>query len=399
MHWKMQALTAKRTEITQTIEGSLEDVKTRAVIYGLEILNIKPDYGALFHSIFQSRKLSSSVLAVFFGDFADMQKCGLSVNEAINTLNETTSNTLLKEALRKISNFINDGRSLEESFENTKIFPKIVCVSLSAAEKTGNIPQLLDLLAQYYKFKNENKKKITKSFVYPGVVFCMLTGLSIFISVTLVPQLRSFLPPSTQKSLSAAILIGYAGFIKKYWWAVIVFLAAGVFFIKYFWDTHREKLMETVFRIPLLGNLMKNMELSHIFLNLYVYQKSGVNIIETITNIRQANKTYITDKLILIRERIFKGASLGDAFKQDKFFPPFVYQNLTKGQVSGYLPQYFERIYKYYDMQTKESIAAMIAMVEPTLLMMAALFLLMIVCAFILPIYTNTNQMGAGVFK
>jgi len=399
MYWKMEALTAKRTEITQIIEGSLEDVKTQAAVYGLEILNISPDYMALLNSIFQSRKLSSSVLAVFFNDFADFQRCGLSVNEAINTLNETTSNMVLKEALRKINNFINDGRSLEESFENTKIFPKIVSATLSAAEKSGNIPELLDVLAQYYKFKSENKKKIAKSLVYPWVVFCMLTGLSIFISITLVPQLRSFLPLSASHSLSATILIGYADFIKEYWWAVILFLVGAMFFIKYLWDNNREKLMETVFSIPMVGNLIKNIELSHIFLNLYVYQKSGVNIIQTITNIHQANKTYITDKLILIRDRIFKGASLGDAFKQDKFFPPFVCQNLTKGQVSGYLPQYFERIYKYYDIQTKESIGAMIAMVEPSLLIMAALFLLTIVCTFILPVYTNMNQMGAGVFK
>src|SRR5208282_5364456 len=145
--------------------------------------------------------------------------------------------------------------------------------------------------------------------------------------------------------------------------------------------------------------LIKNIELSNIFLNLYVYQKSGVDIIQSITNIHQANKTYITDKLILIRDRIFKGASLGDAFRQDRFFPPFVCQNLTKGQVSGYLPQYFERIYKFYDIKTKDSIGAMIAMVEPTLLIMAALFLLTIVCTFILPVYTNMNQMGPGAFK
>ena len=128
-------------------------LRTRRLSTVWKFLNISPDYTALIKSIFQSHKLSSSVLAVFFNDFADMQRCGLSVNEAINTLNETTSNMVLKEALRKISNFINDGRSLEESFENTKIFPKIVSVSLSAAEKTGNIPELLDLLAQYYKFK------------------------------------------------------------------------------------------------------------------------------------------------------------------------------------------------------------------------------------------------------
>jgi type IV pilus assembly protein PilC len=399
MYWKMEALTAKRTEIIQTIEGNLEDVKTQAAVYGLEILDIKPDYRAFVKSIFENRKLSSSLMAVFFNDFADMQKCGLSVNEAINTLYETTSNTVLKEALRKISNFINDGRSLEESFDNTRIFPKIVSVSLSAAEKTGNIPELLNVLAQYYKFKYENNKKITKSLIYPGVVFCMLSGLSVFISINLVPQLKTFLPPSADKSLSATILIGYADFIKNYWWAVILFLVWLILGIKYLWDHNREKLMEALFSIPLLGDLIKNIELANVFLNLYVYQKSGVNIIETITNIHQANRTYITEKLILIRDRIFKGASLGEAFKQDRFFPAFIYQNLTKGQVSGYLPQYLERIYKFYDIKTKDSIEAMIAMVEPSLLVMSALFLLMIVCTFILPIYTNMNQIGTGVFK
>jgi len=66
-----------------------------------------------------------------------MQKCGLSVNEAINTLNETTSNTVLKEALRRISNLLMTGVLWKKLFENTKIFPKIVSATLSAAEKTG----------------------------------------------------------------------------------------------------------------------------------------------------------------------------------------------------------------------------------------------------------------------
>jgi len=399
MYWKIEALTAKRSEITQTFEGSLEDVKNQALVYDLEILSISPDYTAFVKSIFHNRKLSSSMLSVFFKDFADMQKCGLSINETISTLNETTSNTILKEALKKIGNFINDGRSLEESFENTKIFPKIVCVSLSAAEKTGNIPELLDLLAQYYKLKNENHKKITRSLIYPGIIFCLLTGLSVFMSLKLVPLLKAFLPPGSRKSLSAAILMGYAGFIREYWWAVLISMAAVVWVIKYFVDNHREKFMVAVFNIPLLGNLIKNIELSQLFMNLYVYQKSGINIIQTITNIHQANNTYITEKLILIRDKIFKGSSLSDAFKQDPFFPPFVSQNLSKGQVSGYLAQYLERIYRYFDIKTKESIEAAIAMIEPSLLVMAALFLLMILCTFILPIYSSMGQMSEGVFK
>jgi len=399
MYWKIEALTAKRSEITQTIEGSMDDVKNQAALYNLEILSIKPDYLALIKSFFESRRLSSSVLAEFFNDFADMQKSGLTMHETINSLYETTSNDVLKEALRKISNFINDGRTLEESFQNTRIFPKIVCVTLSAAERTGNIPELLDMLAQFYRYKNENRKKITKSMIYPGVVFCLLSGLSVWISLTLVPQMKSFLPPSASQNLSAIILIGYADFIKQYWWVVILSIAGIVWLIKYLWDNSRDSLMKQIFDIPLLGNLMRNMEFSNIFLNLYVYQRSGVNIIETIRNIHQTSKTYITDKLVLIGDRIFKGASLGDAFKQDKFFPAFICQNLTKGQISGNLPQCFERIYKYYDIKTKESLAAMIALIEPALLALTASFLLMIVCAFILPIYTNVGQISSGQFK
>jgi len=399
MFWKIEALTAKRCEITRNMEGSLEDVHNQAVLYGLEILRITPDYTALIKSVFQNRKLPSWALSVFFKDFADMQRCGLSVNEAVNTLNETTSNKVLKEALHKIGDHIKDGHSLEESFEHTGIFPKIVCVSLSAAERTGNIPELLELLAQYYKYKNENRNKMVRSLIYPAVIFLLLTGLSIFIALKLVPLLKALTPSASRNSLSAGLLMGYAGFIKESWWIVLAGFMGAALAVKYFRENHREKLMEIIFGIPLLGGLIKNIELSYVFLNLYVYLKSGVNIIQTITFVHQSHRTYITEKLILIREKLFQGVSLGEAFKEDPFFPPFVSQNLSKGQISGFLPQYLERIYRYYDIKTKESIGTMIAMVEPSLLIMAAFFLLVILCTFILPVYTTMNQMGEGVFK
>ena len=102
MYWRIEALTAKRTAITQTHEGDIEDIKTQAIVDGVEILSIGPDYGALAKSILHNNKLSLSALATFFKDFADMQRCGLSVNEAIGTLNEQSSNPVLKEALKKI---------------------------------------------------------------------------------------------------------------------------------------------------------------------------------------------------------------------------------------------------------------------------------------------------------
>jgi len=399
MYWKIEALTAKRTEVSQTFEGSLEDVRNQAMVYGLEILNIYPDWMAFIRSIYQNRKLSSESLCVFFNDFENMQRCGLSINESVRILIETTSNSLLKQALVKVINYLQDGHSLEESFENTRIFPKIVCVSLNAAEKTGNIPEILALLGEYYKFKHENNKKIINSSIYPAVIFCMLIGLSIFISLKLVPQLKAFLPEQSCNSLSARLIIDYAYFIKDYWWLSILLPTALIILVKYYWNNHKENLMRFFFNIPLWGNLLKNLELSQVFMNLYIYQKSGVNIIETIDNIYESNKTYITQKLVVIRDEIFKGASLSEAFKKDPFFPSLIHQNLLKSQASGTLPEYLRMIHNYYNIKTKESIERVINAIGPSLLMVTSVFLIMIACAFILPIYSNMSQLGDSVFK
>lgn len=396
MYWKVEALTAKRTPITQIMDGGLEDIKNQAELYGLEILSVRPDYGALLRNLFCHRRLSAAVLAVFFSDFADMQRCGLSVHESMNTLQETTTHTALKNALKKIRNLISDGYSLQEAFEAAKIFPKMVPMTLSAAERTGRIPELLDALAQHFKLTNDNQKKIVGAMVYPLVIFCLLSGLSVFISISLAPELKTFFPTCAHPNLAAEVLIGYADFIKRYWWGIFLGLGGAMVPMKYLWDNYREKFMETVLEIPVTGAFMKNMELAHIFGRMYVYQKSGINIIETIDNMYQASPCYVTAKLLLVRDRLFKGLSLSESFRQDPFFPPFVYQNLTKGEQSGYAPQYFERIARYYDIKTREALAAMTAMVEPLFMVIAAGFLLMIVSAFILPIYASMSKMGIG---
>ena len=396
MYWKLEALTAKKRFITKVIEGTYDEVLADAALYEFKILRVTPDYFSVLKNLFQSRKLSSAILAVFFHDFADMLGSGMSMHESLTNLGETTSNRFLKDALKKQINYLNDGKSLQEAFEYTKIFPKIVIATISAAEETGSIVELLEILSTYYTFRDENNKKIIEALIYPAVVFLLLTGLSIFISVKIVPQLRLLFHSD---NLSTTILINYADFIKNYWWLVILALVGLCFIIKYLWEKKREALMDKVFAIPVFGNLMKCLELANVFLNLYVYQKSGINIVKTLTNVYEARPTYVTEKLVAIRDHIVNGGSIAEAFRKDGFWPLFISQNMTKGQVSGEVPRYLEIIYRFYDKKSKEAIKAMLAIIGPALLFLTAGFLLMIAYAFFYPIYSGMNHMGPGGFK
>ena len=82
----------------------------------------------------------------------------------------------------------------------------------------------------------------------------------------------------------------------------------------------------------------------------------------------------------------------------DDFFPSFIWQNLAKGQKSGNLVKYLEEIYHFYDQKSKDSINALVGLINPVLLSLAFAFLGFIVCNFFLPIYQGMAGMG-GVFR
>ena len=52
MFWKIEALTIKGSDFSQTFEGSLEEVKLQLAHYDLEVISINPDYKACINSLF-----------------------------------------------------------------------------------------------------------------------------------------------------------------------------------------------------------------------------------------------------------------------------------------------------------------------------------------------------------
>ena len=398
MYWKMEALTKTGRVIIKTVEGSLTEIKNEAVFDELDILSLNPDYLMYFQSIYFKHQLSSLALATFFVDFARTQASGLSISETIDSLQEACSNTVLKEGLKIINNSVNDGRSLKEAFENSKCFPRIVPIALSTAEKSGCIPEVARILGDYFKFNNDSKKRIVGSLIYPAAVFCALTVASIIISTNLVPQLGKILPVSATNNIQTKLFLSYAMFMKNYWWLAIFILVFLIAVINYFWAEHRQRFAKFIYSLPFIGQTLKDIEFSRLFLNLYVYQKSGIPIIETITNIYKEDKSYVNERLLIIGNKIVKGSSIGDAFKSDNFFPAFIWHNLSKGQKTGDLVKYLQETSNFYDQKSKDSINTLVSLINPILLSLAIVFLGFIVCNFFLPIYQNMVNIG-GIFK
>jgi len=385
--------------VNQTLKGARQEVLDQVRFNGFDLISIHPDYKKCFENVLLNGKLSGNVLSSFFKDFSRGLKSGLSAQEAIDSLNEQTTDPLLKETLRKLSISIIDGHSFKDAFEHTKVFPLIVLISLDAAERSGNLTEVTFILSEYFKFMNDNKIRIIKSLIYPACVFIALTVASIVISIELVPPLNSILPAQQTDNLSGKFIIGYAAFMRSYWWiALMGLIVAGLALIK-MWEYKKDRLMKYVLKLPLIGDLIKEMEFTVLFLNLYVYQKSGVNIISSMTNIYSNHPNYVTGRLIDIKNKVNQGYSLGDALKSDGFFPSLIAMNIKKGEMTGNLTQYFYEIYQYYDQRSRDSIESLITFINPALLTIAVAYLGLIISCFILPLYSSMSGSGSGFNK
>ena len=59
---------------------------------------------------------------------------------------------------------------------------------VKTAEMTGQLPETLDDMAEYYGSIQKTKKQIVNAMIYPTIVFVFAIGVIVFIMLYVVPQ-------------------------------------------------------------------------------------------------------------------------------------------------------------------------------------------------------------------
>jgi len=397
MIWKYTAITkGLGNKLVGVCSGSRGDAVQYMDENALIPIELSPDYGAFIRDLLRRKTLSNATMATFFQDLGMSCESGMDVRETLTTLGATTADPLLKNALRKITKMIEEGQTLKAAFESTGVFPKMISTSMDAAERSGNIPEVVTALSEYLKFTDDTSKRMIHAFIYPAVLFIAITILTIVIATTLVPKLALLMPEQASGTFSAKLFFGYSKFMQHFWW-VIVLLPIGLGVVaQHQWMHRRSEFVSFVYR---MGALIKEVSLSRYFLCLAVYLKSGVPINDAITYIHQAYPTVLTQHMMTCRDYIVGGLSFWAALERDVFFPPFIAHNIRKGESQGKLKEYVYKVSRHYEKRTRGIIEIIVAVMGPTMVVFAVIVFAFIVLTFFMPIYTNIGNMADQLYR
>ena len=338
-------------------------------------------------------KMKKNRLIFYLSQLSAYLKSGIALAEAVKILDEQSKKVNEKKAWRAVYYDLSMGDVLSLAMEKRgSTFPRLLINMIKTAEMTGNLPETLDDMVEYYSESESTKRQMKSAMMYPTIVSVFAVVVITFILMWVVPQfvdiyadLGSDIPTITK------VVISISDFLKNY--LIYILLGIIIFIIIYLFlyknvKAFRKTMQELAMHLPVFGNIIKYNEVTifaKTFANLInhnVFITDSIDVLSKITD----NEVY--KKLIFdTAKNLTKGDSISKAFKDHWAFPNIAYQMLLTGERTGRLGPMMERVSDYYQEQHRTLINQMKALIEPVMIVTLAVIVGGILLAVIIPMY------------
>lgn len=343
-------------------------------------------------------KFNASDLSFSLTQLSTYLKAGIPLADSVKILAKQSKKPNIRKSFYELVYQLLKGESLSDAMDmQAKIYPKLLINMIKTAEMTGDLPSILDDMAEYYTSIDQTRKQMKSAMTYPVVVLAIAFGVLIFMLTYLVPQFNSLFESNGAKlpALTLAVM-AVSNFIQEYWLYLIIGVLVVVFvFIQCYRKIQkfREFVQIVLMHVPVFKDIIIYNEIANFtktfasLLNHGVFITDSMEILSKITN----NETYkrIINKTL---ENLGKGDSISSAFKGEWAIPIVAYEMIVTGETTGQLGQMMEKVATHFQSLHKNTIDQMKSLVEPLLICFLAVVVGIILLSIIQPMFSIYSQ-------
>ena len=345
-----------------------------------------------------SSRIKAGDLSFSLTQLSTYLKAGIPLADAVRILAKQTSKKNLKKSFQQLVYQLLKGESFSDAMlMQGTLYPKLLINMVKTAEMTGDLPTILDDMAEYYTSMDQTRKQMKSAMTYPVVVLVLAIGVLIFMLTYLVPQFATMFESNDAEmpALTLAIL-AISEFIKTKWWLIIIVVGglAGLFI--YFFKNNvkfRTAIQTMLMHIPVVKSIIIYNEIANFtktfasLLNHGVFITDSMEILGKITN-NEIMKNII-DKCLT---NLAKGDTVSSAFKGQWAIPVVAYEMIVTGETTGQLGTMMEKVAAHFQMLHKNVIDQMKSLVEPIMICFLAAIVGVILLSIIQPMFSIYSQ-------
>jgi type IV pilus assembly protein PilC len=343
--------------------------------------------------------VSTKDIVIFTRQFATMINSGLPLVQSLDILASQTENKAFAKVISRVQLDVESGHTLADALRaHPKVFTDLYTNMVAAGEVGGILDVILLRLATFLEKNHRLVRKIKGAMVYPGVILTVAVAAVALLLIMVIPTFQNMfdgagiaLPGPTR------FVIFLSETLQSYWYVFVGIVAAIVFVVRAIYKTDNGQLAidRMLLRAPIFGNLLRKSAVARFTRTLGTLVSSGVSILEGLEiTARTAGNRVIHDAVMESRASIAGGETISDPLKRSGVFPPMVVQMINVGEQTGGLDEMLTKIADFYDEEVDQAVEAMLAAMEPIMIVFLGGIVGGMIVAMYLPIFDMIGAVG-----
>lgn len=348
-----------------------------------------------FDTFFQ--RVSGRVLAGFTRQFATMVSAGLPITQALQTLAAQTDNQTLRRVLDQVVADIEGGAPLSVSLsKHPNLFSSVYINLVRVGEASGKLDQVLINLAEAVERSYEFRARVKSAMIYPFMIVIVMIAVFGFLFIFVVPKLKEVYESfNATLPFQTRLVIAISDLMVQRGWLFLLMVGGAYYGIHVFKKTPKGRIFfaTLALKLPVLGTLRKNIEVTEFTRTLGLLVQSGVPILQSLEIATESvtNAVY-KDGILAATKQVERGVSLSVALSTTTKFPPMLIQMVNVGEQTGKLDDVLSKLSAFLQKETDSLVQNLSTALEPIILVSLGAMVGFLVMSIILPIYNLTSS-------
>jgi type IV pilus assembly protein PilC len=381
--------------------GSLSEARQKLAERGLYVYSVetRSSFLSALTNRQRTRQIGGSDFLILNQQFNTLIKAGLPILRALDLLADRATSPKLRPILGQVRDRVREGRSLSEAVAEAGVFSKVYTTALLAGEKSGNLSGVLEYYIAYQRVSTGVKKKILATLVYPILLISVASIIVTYLVTFVIPKFALLyrdlgveLPGPTQFLIALTVDYRYmiVGIIGA------LFLAA---FGVYLWSRTEDggtAFDRMKFRLPVIGDTLLKFQTAQFSRTLATLLTGGTPLVAGLQTASDAISSRLLRSTVnQATQMVREGESLHGALATRGVMPELALDMIEVGESSGALAPMLTSVAEFYEEEVSIRLSAMVALIEPIILIFMGLLVAFILISLYLPIFSFSLSSGA----
>lgn len=346
----------------------------------------------------KNKALTNKELASFFRQTALIFAAGIKPVEGMKIMLNDCHDENGRALIEQISFYLNNGEHFNKALKMTNLFPDYVVNMIALGEEGGTTDDVMNSLADFYEKEQDVYDNLQSALTYPLImVTMMLVVIAVLLSRVMPVFEQVFKELGSELTGFAGRMLNIGKTLDRY--SIILMIVLGVLIVLFFIASHSNRGKKITQKIlidfPLTRDFYENVACQRFARALSIALNCGMDTYFSLDMARKmVEHPRMEKKIDICTESIRNGSNFAEGLIGAKIFNNLYSQMVSVGFTSGNPDLVLATIADEYDKRSSRKIQSLLAVLEPTLIIILSLVVGMILMSVILPLMGIMSSIG-----